>query len=1026
MRKNRAKYILFILLFFLGLKNVSADTHTWDGGGADDDWTTADNWVSDVAPSTGDDLVFSGAIRLSANNDYTTNTTFNSITFSAGAGDFSLSGNAINLSGGASAITASNTTGTMTIGIALAFTTGAPTITTTSGGTLEISGTIQNNAWTVTCANAGVLNFSGVISGGGGLTQTGSNTLTITATNTYTGVTTISAGIFSIGDGGAGGEISNSSSITNNSELLVNKSSDWTYSGVISGSGTLEKQGAGKLTLSATNTFTGDVTFPEQNSVDGGIIAISNADGLGDGPKTVELLGFDGVGNIIELSGGITVPSDITLDTRGRGSGVTPVFLRNKSGVNTWSGAVNIVNSGGDYEIESEAGTLTISGTFSNDHSSERWIRLIGAGDGEYSGIIQDGTSELNVIKNGTGTWVLTGTNTYTGSTTINAGELQVGDNGTTGVIPATGITNNSVLTFFRSDDITYSAVISGTGSLTKKGAGTLTLSGTNTFTGDIDFEAQSARDDGAILVTNANGLGSGAKTINMLGSVGVSNVIELSGGITVSDVDIETNGRNGSNNTFLKNISGNNTWTGDIKIVSSGGSYHIESDADELTISGDLINNYVTSSRTFTLTGSGDGVVSGVIQDGLNTSALTKSSTGTWILTGTNTYTGTTTINNGILQVGNNGTTGSIAGASIVTGATLQFYRSNDIEYSGVISSVGQVKKEGAGTLTLSGVNTYSGKTVINDGTLTLGVDDALSATNVTISDATFSSGATTGYDATIGTLTITGSNIIDLGSGDHTLSFTASSGETWGTSLSIEGWSDTDKYDGTAAGASHPKIFVGANSSGLSADQLAKVSFVNPSNAFVFTSTHLGTGEVVPTNIVLPVELLNFSATVNNDVVEVNWSTASEINSDYFILLHSSDGVNYFELDRLAAAGNSSSIIKYDYTHLTPSAFNYYKLIQVDFDGTINNQGVRVAHISDLDVSVNVFPNPSTEYFNVQSFNEKIQFYKLFDSKGDVIEYKSVNQFNFKVGNSISAGVYNMQLFFSNEIKNIKLIKY
>src|SRR5262249_11630519 len=61
-----------------------AVTRTWDGGGADDNWTTAANWVGDFAPAPGDDLVFTGTLRLTPNNDFPANTPFRSITFNAG------------------------------------------------------------------------------------------------------------------------------------------------------------------------------------------------------------------------------------------------------------------------------------------------------------------------------------------------------------------------------------------------------------------------------------------------------------------------------------------------------------------------------------------------------------------------------------------------------------------------------------------------------------------------------------------------------------------------------------------------------------------------------------------------------------------------------------------------------------------------------------------------------------------------------------------------------------------------------
>lgn len=1003
-----------LLILICTSKFIWADTHTWDGGGGDDNWATADNWVSDVAPSSGDDLVFAGSTRLTPNNNYSTNTEFSSITFAAAAGNFTLSGNAINITGGASAIAANHSTGTMTIGLDFKFTTSAPTITTTSGGTLTITGAVNNFTWTITAACGGPLNISGVISNTGGFTKTGTGTVDLSAVNTYTGTTTVSAGTMKIT---SAGQISNSSNIVNNNYIIIDITSDWTYSGVISGSGNIEKRGAATLTLTGDNTFTGDVSFDEQNSTDGGVLAITHNNGLGVGPKTVSLLGYGGVGNVIDLSGGITVPSNITLETRGRNSTVTANFLRNSSGTNTWAGPINIINGGGDYEIESEAGTLTVSGDIANNHSLLRYVKFTGSGDGVCSGAIKDGTSATYVQKAGTGTWVFTGTNTYTGNTNIQAGTLQVGDNSTTGTIPATGIVNSSELEFYRSNDVEYSAVISGTGTLTKKGAGTLTLSGANTFTGNVLFEDQSARDDGRILVTHSAGLGVGPKTVQMLGNVNISNEINLSGGITVSDIDIETRGRSsaGVSDVLLRNVSGSNSWTGDITITGSGGSYVIQSDAGELSISGNLTNNYASSTRTFTLTGSGDGSIAGVVQDGTNTSLLAKSGTGTWILTGSNTYTGTTTVNAGTLQIGNNGTTGSVVSTTISNAGTVEFYRSNDITYSGVISSTGALVKNGAGTLTLSGANTYTGNTTINTGVLQFGVTNALGTTDVTINDATLSTGSGAGYSSTVGTLTITGDNVIDLGTGNHTLSFANSSGETWSSTIQVQGWTDTDKYDGTAAGATFPKLFIGSDASGTSGSQISKISFLNP-NTFIFTSVHLGTGEVVPTSTVLPVELVSYDVIKSNENALLSWSTASEINCDYFIILHSVDGLNFTEIGTVAGHGNSSDQNDYSFLHFNPKPLNYYKLVQVDFDGTSYNEGIRVL-IFDNENSLVLFPNPAEDrLFITGVVNSNL---RIYDNRGRLVLEESPN--NFISTSSLESGIYWVEIN-NSRVKFIK----
>ena len=127
---------------------------------------------------------------------------------------------------------------------------------------------------------------------------------------------------------------------------------------------------------------------------------------------------------------------------------------------------------------------------------------------------------------------------------------------------------------------------------------------------------------------------------------------------------------------------------------------------------------------------------------------ALTQAGSGTLILTGSNTYSGGTTISAGTLQIGNGATAGSIAG-DVTDNGTLVFDRSDSIAFAGLISGVGMVHQDGNGVLTLGAVNTYSGGTSVDAGTL-----------NVTgaIGSVSVASGATLTGTGTVGSANITG----------------------------------------------------------------------------------------------------------------------------------------------------------------------------------------------------------------------------------------------------------------------------
>lgn len=109
-------------------------------------------------------------------------------------------------------------------------------------------------------------------------------------------------------------------------------------------------------------------------------------------------------------------------------------------------------------------------------------------------------------------------------------------------------------------------------------------------------------------------------------------------------------------------------------------------------------------------------------------------SGSGILILTGANTYGGGTAISIGsTLQLGNGGTTGSIAGI-VVDNGLLVFSRSDNVSFGGVISGKGSVEQTGSGTTILSGTNSYSGGTTINAGALTVNNPQALGLSNVVV----------------------------------------------------------------------------------------------------------------------------------------------------------------------------------------------------------------------------------------------------------------------------------------------------
>ena len=264
----------------------------------------------------------------------------------------------------------------------------------------------------------------------------------------------------------------------------------------------------------------------------------------------------------------------------------------------------------------------------------------------------------------------LTGNNTYTGSTTIDAnGTLQVGNGGTSGSMANTsGITNNGTLVYNRSNALSVNHAIGGSGSLTKLGAGTLTLNNTSTYSGGTSI-GNNTSNVGVVNVTASNALGTGETTLISNTNGNLAGVTLNSGsGITLTN-DFRTSGT-GSSNNLIDNQSGNNELSGNFTLVGGGGGTTIKSSGGLLTLSGDFTVNY-SGSRTLTLAGAASGSITGTLMDGNNPLVVTKRDSGTWSTSGTNTYTGNTNINAGSFYI--NGDSSAATGAvNVASGATL------------------------------------------------------------------------------------------------------------------------------------------------------------------------------------------------------------------------------------------------------------------------------------------------------------------------------------------------------------------
>lgn len=523
----------------------------WDGGHpAQDRWSLQQNWNpnSSLATDGTADLVFTGSIRLTAQAD--SPWSINSLLFNSAAGAFTVYGSTLTIHGTATSYAIANdSTQTQTIDNHLVL--AASQTWRANTGALLFGGAIDLGAFALTVAGSSNTTAGGVISGTGALVKIGSGTLTLSGTNTYSGGTTVNAGTL------RGSATSLQGNITNHAAVVFDQAVLGTFGGVISGTGSLTKDGVGALTLTNANTYTG------ATNLIGGTLALGAVNALSDttavsvaAGATLQLAAADETVGSIAGAGSIALGGH-TLTTGGTGASTefagvisgagglvkTGTGTLTLSGANTYSGGAT-VNAG---TLRGSATSLT--GNIVNDAT----VVFDQALSGTYAGMLS-GTG--SVTKEGAGTLTFASANTYTGATQITAGTLTLGAANALSDVTAVAIAAGATLQLAAANETvgsiagggsidlgsytltaggtgastTFSGVIAGSGGLVKTGSGTLTLSGGNTYTGGTTVSGGTLRgtstslvgdiaNDGAVVFDQSGG-GTYAGAISGTGTV--------------------------------------------------------------------------------------------------------------------------------------------------------------------------------------------------------------------------------------------------------------------------------------------------------------------------------------------------------------------------------------------------------------------------------------------------------------------------------------------------------------------------
>ncbi|MEO5712092.1 MAG: autotransporter-associated beta strand repeat-containing protein [Luteolibacter sp.] len=674
--------------------------------------------------------------------------------------------------------------------------------TTASGKSLTVSGTVDTNTRILTLTGAGNTSISGVISGTGRLIKSGTGLLTLTGANTYSGTTTLSGGTLNLGIAnvaGTSGPLGKSTAAASilftggtlqysslntadySSRFSIAGSQAWnidtngvnvTYATALAGASSLAKWGTGTLTVSAANSFTGGTTINTGTlnvtgtladtgavTVSGGTYTLGASDTIGaltlangtvDGSGTLTASSYavqnGTIGNSLAGSGAMTKSTTGTVTLSGASSftGGTTISAGtlNVTGTLADTGAVTV--NGGTYTVGAtdSIGALTLSNGTINGPGT-----LTGTSYAAQTGTINTNLagSGIALTKSTTGPVTLSGANTYTGATAINAGTLVV--NGS--------LASGSAVSLASGATLTGTGTVGGTVTVANASAATI-IAGNGT--------------SGTLTLGNLVLSGAGTIRIGTLSNYTSISALNVTGTLTL-------NGAAGAVSLALP--------AGTL----SEGTYHlIGSSLTNLT--GFTVTGATLGARQLSQLVNNAGKIDYIITGanpywtgalGSEWSTATLAAPKNWALAASQT---TDFITNDAILFDDRATSTTVNIAANVSPNVVSFANSTkNYTLQGTAGiATGALTKSGTGSLTITNANSYSGGTTLNDGTLRIGNNSALGTGSIALNGGTISSDSTTARTLS-NSLTI-GANIV-LGDATNTGALTFSGSANLGAAV-------------------------------------------------------------------------------------------------------------------------------------------------------------------------------------------------------------------------------------------------